>query len=52
MIFIIFSQLKALLIFIKLMKNVVNPDQLASSDQKPADLGLHCFQKRIENFKI
>ena len=26
---------------------LVGPDQLASDEQKPADLDIHCFQKRV-----
>ena len=29
------------------VENSVDPDQLASSVTKPADLDLHCFQKNI-----
>ena len=35
------------------MKNSVDPDdgQISWLHQKPADLDLHCFQKRKNNFK-
>ena len=32
------------------VENNVDPDQLTS--QKPADLHLHCFQKRVLNSKV
>ena len=34
-----------------LMKNSVDPDQLASEEASSADLDLHCFQKREYYFE-